>query len=107
MKKIILILIMLITIQAFSQNKSETNIYSEKDIEMILDTTYIFFVYNDSVYSQKGSFAFTGMNNVAQYLRYESNLQPKDANSAFVYMVDWWDYSLKYSEELYPLKTPW
>ncbi len=91
---------MLLTIQVFSQTETETNQYSEKEIEMILDTNYIFFVYNDSVYSQKGSFSFTGMKNVAHNLRYESNLSPKDANNTFVYMMDWWDYDPEYNKEL-------
>ena len=50
MKNIFLVLTMIITIQAFSQEIEVQRYYTENEINMILDTTYVFFILNDTVY---------------------------------------------------------
>jgi len=96
MKKIILILTMLVSIQAFSQ--TETNQYSEKEIDMILDINYVFFILNDSVYSESFSTGYKGIVTACKYIRYESKLSKQNINSAFNYFKEWWNYDTEYSK---------
>ncbi len=67
---------------------------------MILDTTYVFFILNETVYSQIYETGNKGTVSACKYLRYESKLSKQNINSAFNYFVKWWNYDPEYSKSI-------
>lgn len=93
MKKILFIALLFLSVNSIAQTQM-----SSKDIEMILDTNYIFFVYKDSVYSSEGCLPFTGIRNIAEYLRNDKEITPTETNKVFKYVMNWWSYNSRYND---------
>lgn len=51
------------------------------------------------MYSDRASFEFPKFVSICRFLRYESNLPPEQANSAFTYMFDWWFFDAQNAKE--------
>ena len=83
MKKTILIILILFSIQAFSQNNTKLS---------NLDLTGQFAVYEDTVYSTKGTFYFKDIVETCEEIQ-SSNLLRNEKDLLFLYLIDWWLYS--------------
>jgi hypothetical protein len=99
MKNIMLSLAILLSINSFAQ--TDRHLMSDEDVDMILDTNYIFFAYKDTVFSTEGCIMpFSGIVTIAEYLRNDKSITPSEANKAFKYIADWWNYSDEFGGEL-------
>ena len=94
MKNIILILAMCFSLQAFSQKENE---FTENEINRIMDTSYVFFIANNGVYSKNYETKNKEVVDAVRCLE-NSNLTKKNINSAFNYLSEWWNYDHEYSK---------
>lgn len=82
MKKIILILTIFLSLQAFSQDKNNLS---------NLDLTGKFAVYQDTVFSTEGTFYFKGIVKACKEIQ-NSNLKRIEKDLLFLHLINWWLY---------------
>ena len=91
---------MLFSIQAFSQNTDIEYTFTDNEIKRIIDSTYIFFIYDNIVYSETFSTKYIGIVKACDFLDHESKLSKQDINLAFDYLRKWWNYSKEFSSSI-------